>query len=92
MDSLRLPHVRAHLSEGRAAIEVHDDELRDLIDDHLVEQCNLAYDYLQPLPGTGDAWLMVFPPEVSLSDVIVALNKLEVEEVERVFRINNRRT
>ena len=90
MDSLRLPYVRAHLSEGHAAIEVHDDELRDLIDDHLLEQCNLEYDYLQPLPGSGEAWLMVLPPEVSLSDVIVALNKLDVDEVERVYRINKR--
>ena len=75
--------------EGRAVVDVVDDELRDMVEDHLIELCDLEYEYLQPLTDGGKACQMVFPPNILLSNVIAALNKLDPIEVERVFRINN---
>jgi hypothetical protein len=87
MDLLRVPHVQSYLKEGCAVIEIHDAELRDMVEDHLIEDCDLEYAHLQILPGGGT--LMVFAPEVSLERVVGALNKLDPAEVERVFRLNN---
>jgi hypothetical protein len=90
MEELRIPHVSVKTSAGRASVEVDDDELRDLIEDHLVEVCGLDYEYLAP-GGEGRHHALVFSPEVTSADIVGALNRLDPAEVERVFRLNNPR-
>ncbi len=90
MDPLRVPHVQAYISDGRAVVEVRDAELQNMIEDYLTEQCNLEYEYLRPVPAGGT--LMVFAPEVSLGTIVAALNALDPSEVDRVFRLNSPNT
>ncbi len=89
LPALRLPHIAALVQDGRVVVEVVDYELRDMVEDHLAEECDLEYEYLMPAIEGGPACRMVFPPGVLLSEVIDALNLLDAAEVERVFRLNN---
>ena len=60
-----------------------------MIEDHLCEECNIDYEYLEAATEGGDAYVMVFPSTISFSALIAALNRLDAAEVERVFRLNN---
>jgi hypothetical protein len=91
MEELRIPHVRVGTRGGRTVVEVPDDELRDMVEDYLLEVCDLEYEHLEPSAQSGRPVVMVFPSEVSLAKIVEALNELDPIEVDRVFRINNTR-
>lgn len=89
LPALRIPYISARVENGRVVVQVVDDELRDMVEDHLTEECDLGYEYLAPPVGGGKACCLVFSPEILLSEIIAALNELDAAEVERVFRLNN---
>jgi hypothetical protein len=90
MNPLRLPHMTIALRRDRVALHVPDVELRDLVEDHLVT-CDIEYEWLEPAEEGAEASIMIFPKDITFSQVTAALNRLEPSEVERTFRINNSR-
>lgn len=83
---MALPHIRTSEKDGRVLLEVDDTELFDFVDDFLTEQCDLDYEHVILGPKRHT---IIFPPGTSIETVNSALNQLDANDVERVFRINN---
>ena len=89
MGELESSHITVRLEEGRVIVDVDDLELFDFVEDHLIEGCDLCYEYLLPKRPLSQVVTMAFPTHISLDRVLTALLKLDPVEIERIFLINN---
>jgi hypothetical protein len=83
-----LPHIHAHMVDGRPVVDVDDAEVFDFVEDELIERFDLEYEYLQHVEGSGKT-RMVYGPGTSLQSVIDALCSIDPAELDRVYRLNN---
>jgi hypothetical protein len=89
MRVLELPHVCAHVVDGRPVVDIDDDaELFDFVEDELIERFDLEYEHLCPLKATGQVRL-VYAPTTSIEAIFEALRSIGPAELERIFRLNN---
>ena len=88
---MELPHISINRdSDERVTVEVEDTELYDFVEDHLIEVCDL-----EPLGVTSSdrgplcVHTMSFPTDIPIQTIQEALQKLDAEELERIFNLNN---
>ena len=90
MTSVLFPHIWLDVDEGRTVLTVEDTELFDLVEDHLLENFDLRYEWVQVERHAGlQRYRMTFPVEADAAAVTLALNALDPAELERVFLLNN---
>jgi hypothetical protein len=73
MSMLNLPHIRLTEELGRVVVHVDDQELLDLVEDFLCEQCGLEFEFLQAEAGTRMHLAMAFPDGIDRETVERAL-------------------
>jgi hypothetical protein len=86
-----LPYIHIGLDdENRCMVVVEDYALFDFIEDFLIEQCDLPYEYraTRERPG-GEVITLYFPLEVSPAVIEQNLLRLSPAEIERIYRLNN---
>jgi hypothetical protein len=88
--TLDVPYIRCRLDEqGQVLVEVDDHELFDFIDDFLTEECGFD-DATVVFPTAGSVVHTIrLPPRYSMSDVTIALTKLDIGEAKRIYALNN---
>lgn len=86
-----LPHIQIGFHNDEYVIVVVGDyELADFIEDYLGDDCDLPYDYRTTVerPG-GEIVTLHFPASALLQEIAGGLTKLSLDEVERIYRLNN---
>jgi len=88
---MHLPHISlGNSADGRVTVTTDDTEVYDLVEDYLVEKCNLEpEEVLFSEANAVQAHTMFFPRTVTKEHLQGALEKLDADEIERVFRLNN---
>ncbi len=88
---MKLPHIKVDQdNEGITKIEVEDTELFDFIEDYLTEDCDIEYDYMEMSKrNTLTVYTMFFSKNFPKEAIEAALAKLEPDQIENIFRINN---
>lgn len=86
-----LPHIEIGLDQyGTVVVSVEDYELFDFIDDYITEECDLDWQGKTVRKNAqGKVHTMHFDAKHSLTEVEGALLKLDPEEVEKIYAINN---
>lgn len=86
-----LPHISINRdSDGRVTVEVEDTELYDFVEDHLIEVCNLEFvGATSSNRGSLCVYTMFFPKDIAIETLQDALQKIDPEEVVRIFKLNN---
>lgn len=89
---MNIPHIKIiENSESVVEVSVEDVELFDFIEDYLIEECNLEYEYLKVTDNEGlIIHTMSFPKTIKKETIDVAINKLDQKEIEKIFNINNK--
>jgi len=83
-------HVRVSTEGGRIVLTIDDWELFDYVGDFLAEQRDIEYEYMvESSDGSRRFFSMYFPTTVDPDSVSAALESLDAEEVERIWRVNN---
>ena len=89
MDELVLPHIRAHVVDGRVVVDVDDDdELFDFVEDELIERSGLEHEYVVSLESREQRRI-VYPATTAPGSVFAALRLIDPAELQRVYRLNN---
>lgn len=86
-----LPHIQIGLdNDEHIVVVVGDYELADFIEDYLVDECDLPYDYRTTAerPG-GEVITLHFPASALLQEIEGSLTKLSSDEIEDIYRLNN---
>ena len=83
-------HIELEDSSGQCLLTVRDYELFDFLDDFFVER-NIEATIIHPPASTGAParYQFLFPLAVSQASIYRHLSGIGVEEIERIFRINN---
>lgn len=86
-----LPHISIGMhDDGRTILVVDDYELFDFVDDYLTDDCDLAYEFRTSTERSGGEIItMYFPSAVIGSEIEGAVLRLDVTEVERIYKLNN---
>jgi hypothetical protein len=86
-----LPHIEIGLDQyGAVALSIEDYELFDFIDDYVTEECELDWeDKTMKESERGEVHIMYFNLKHSLAEVEKALLKLDPEEIEKIYALNN---
>lgn len=85
------PHIQIGIHEGGdLALVIDDYELFDFIDDYLTDECAIEYESSISIKRVGGEIItMFFPKSVSAHELESALLRLSVDEIEKVYRLNN---
>ena len=76
--------------EGRLFVSVEDTELFNYVEDHLIEKCNIEYEFMIPSEKNGTSiYTMYFSKSNKEKDIEEALSKLSKSEIQRIYSINN---
>ena len=88
---MKIPHIQINKTdEGLLTVTVKDYELFDYVEDHLIENHDLEYDYSLESEKNGvSAYTMYFPKGTPENKIKKALNELSHAEIERIFKLNN---
>jgi hypothetical protein len=87
-----LPHISIGTHEsGCVVLEIEDYELFDFIDDYLTDDCDILYEArtVRERPG-GEIITMYFSHSVSEREIERHLAKLAPEEIESIYKLNNK--
>jgi hypothetical protein len=87
---VNLDHIKIENREGSVAVVIDDYELLDFVDDFLTER-GFEYDHLSEDEIAGRrTFTMHFPSTVVTEQISTALAQLPHDEVERIWRLNNK--
>lgn len=82
------PHIVINKkSNGEITIEIDDIELFDFIEDFLIEKCSIEYAFLTDIKNKNR--MMHFTDKYSFETLKSAIQKLDRDEIERVYKLNN---
>ncbi len=82
-------HVMIDESDGRPTIRIDDWELFDFIDDHLSAH-DFEYEYSTEENVDGDHFfVMHFRVDVKLARLKEAIESIDPQEIQRIWKINN---
>ena len=85
-----LDHIQVREAEGRVVVTIDDYELFDYVENFLIEQCDLEYDYMTKSEDRGRSFFSIhFPLDVTIERVSSAVYELSATEIERISRLNN---
>ncbi len=89
---MELPHIKIKQDiAGMTKVEVEDNELFDFIEDYLIEDCDIEYDYMETSKKEALTIYTMFFSKIYLKETIeAALSKLEIAQIQNTFRINNK--
>jgi hypothetical protein len=86
-----LPHIEIGLDKhGAVAVSIEDYELFDFVADYVTEECD--FEWLGPGRSKnhqGEVHTMYFNSKHTLPEIEAALLKLQPEEIEKIYAINN---
>lgn len=86
-----LPHIQIGFhNDEHVIVVVGDYELADFIEDYLGDDCDLPCDHRTTVerPG-GEIVTLHFPVSALLQEIEGGLTKLSLDEVKRIYRLNN---
>ncbi len=92
MENMELPHIKiSQATDGMVSVEVEDTELFDFVENYLIEDCDIEYDYQKTSERNClSIYTMFFSKKYTKEIIESALNKLDANEIESVFKINNK--
>ena len=71
-------------------IDVDDLELFDFVEDYLIEECDIEYEYMQELSIDGSQiYRMYFGNKYTFNEIENQKKKLDKEEINKIYKINN---
>jgi len=83
-------HIEVGKSRGRVTVTIDDWELFDVVEDLLVEDHNLDFEYYTEVELEGrKCFVMHFAESVSIERIERAIRSIPEAEVERIWRLNN---
>lgn len=84
----RQPHIIINKeSNGDISIEIDDIELFDFIKDYLIENCSIDYAYVTDSKNKNR--IMYFTGKYSFETQKNAIQRLDRNEIERIYQLNN---
>lgn len=84
------PHIIIDFyPDGVAFIQVDDYELFDFISDYLSEEYSMEFEYTS-LIDKLKKYSMFFPERYSFQRLKDAIQKLDKNEIEKIYRLNNK--
>lgn len=88
---MNIPHVKIiENNEKVVEVSVETVELFDFIEDYLIEECNLEYEYLEIKDNNGlSIHTMYFPKKIKKETIDTAIDKLDPKEIEEIFNIKS---
>ncbi|MEZ4936907.1 MAG: hypothetical protein R2799_04870 [Crocinitomicaceae bacterium] len=82
------PHIEIiKKPNGDITMEIDDTELFDFIEDYLIEKCSIEYAYLSETLNHNK--IMHFTDKYSFNTLIEAIQKLDRDEIEKIYQLNN---
>jgi hypothetical protein len=86
-----ISHIRLkEVQNGELCIEVDDNELWDFVQDYLWDNFQLTEEYVEfPTARDSSPFKSYFATDVKAEELISALSKLDVQEVVRIYKLNN---
>ena len=86
---INLPHVRTRIdSDGHVLVTVDDYEVFDFVDDHLTENHELDYLWVEESSGKPARYPMTCEGELA-ERIEIALSGLDAAQLEAIYLINN---
>lgn len=83
-------HIRIAVTGNHVCVAIDDCELMDFVDDFLTEERDLESKYhLESVVDGRTVFMLHFPEAVTLESVSQAIQELDPDEVERIWRLNN---
>ncbi len=88
---MNLPHIKIGQSEvGITTVEVEDTELFDFIEDYLIEECDIEYEYMETSQKDNlSIYTLYFSKKFSKETIESAFSELDKREIENIYRLNN---
>jgi len=84
-------HIRAESAGGHVCVTIDDYELMDFVDDFLTEERDLESEcHTTSVVNGRTVYTLHFPETVTLDAVSQAIQELDPDEIERIWRLNNR--
>jgi hypothetical protein len=82
-------HIRLlQLEDEVLCLEVDDDELNDYVEDYLWDNYQIESEYVDhPSSKHNKSW---YSKGVAAEDLVKALSQLDLMEIERIYKLNNR--
>jgi len=74
---------------GEVFVDVDDYELFDFVSDYLTEGNGISYDFLQEVEIEGRKYHRAILKNYSFEKIKIIIEKLSVNEIERIYQINN---
>ena len=90
---MNIPHIKFGTNaQGNLYVAVEDTELFDYIDDYLTEECSIEYEHVIESENNGiPVYTMLFSKEINDIVLETVLNNLSLNEIEKIYSINNRK-
>ncbi len=90
---MNIPHINIGTnSEGNLYVAVEDTELFDYVDDYLTDECSIEYEHVIESKNNGiPVYTMLFSKEINSIVLETVLNNLSIDEIEKIYNINNRK-
>jgi phage-related protein len=83
------PHISINSApNGEITIEIDDTELFNVIEDHLIEECSIEYEYMTQ-SHENKPYIMHFLTKYSFEQLKNAIRKLDKIEIDRIYKLNN---
>ena len=83
------PHISIYINEfGYTIISMDDYELFDTIEDYLNEECDFNFEYVN-IDEENKKYEINLEKNYSFEEVRDVILKLDKEEIERIYRVNN---
>jgi hypothetical protein len=81
-------HIRlVQFEDGVLCLEVDDYELNDFVEDYLWDNFQIESEYIaNPSSSDNKSW---YSKNIVAEDLIKALSQLDLNEIERIYKLNN---
>lgn len=75
------------IEDGVLCLEVDDYELNDFVEDFLWDNFQIESEYVAQFSSSNNrSW---YSKDVAAEDLIKALSQLDLNEIERIYKLNN---